>query len=88
MSRSWILLSRFIPRHIVTPGLALEAAVFWAFTKISGPLDHFVVTHDATLYLPTIVLVIFLLIYPRPHRWTNAYVNKAKKCLFQSLTIT
>lgn len=53
-------------------GLAIEAVVFYLFTGISDPLDHFVLSHEATMYLPTIVLVVFLLIYPRPARWTNA----------------
>jgi hypothetical protein len=59
------LLSHFL-------GLGLEAAIFYAFTRISDPLDLFVQTHEATLYIPTVVIIISLLVYPRPTRWTNA----------------
>jgi hypothetical protein len=53
-------------------GLILEGAIFWVYTKVGDSIDHFVLKNDVTLFLPTLVFVVFLLIYPRPQRWTNA----------------
>jgi len=53
-------------------GLVLEGAIFSVYTKIADPLDRLVLKNDVTLFLPTLIFVVFLLIYPRPRRWTNA----------------
>eukprot|EP00730_Choanoeca_flexa_P017126 TRINITY_DN8204_c0_g1_i1.p1 TRINITY_DN8204_c0_g1~~TRINITY_DN8204_c0_g1_i1.p1 ORF type:complete len:456 (+),score=95.21 TRINITY_DN8204_c0_g1_i1:158-1525(+) len=54
-------------------GFLLEAVIFGFFARYALVLDRHVTTDPDTLYMPTIVCIVLLLVYPKPVKWTNAY---------------
>eukprot|EP00045_Choanoeca_perplexa_P005182 m.43947 g.43947 ORF g.43947 m.43947 type:complete len:461 (-) comp12978_c0_seq2:24-1406(-) len=54
-------------------GFFFESILFAIFTHYATVVDEFITSDPGTLYIPTIVTVASLVLYPKPTKWTNAY---------------
>eukprot|EP00045_Choanoeca_perplexa_P005181 m.43942 g.43942 ORF g.43942 m.43942 type:complete len:497 (-) comp12978_c0_seq1:24-1514(-) len=51
----------------------MQSILFAIFTHYATVVDEFITSDPGTLYIPTIVTVASLVLYPKPTKWTNAY---------------